>query len=171
MMDTNPLSNLPQFSGMSVDEMALVSAVMSEERWAAGETILEQGDTGGGVYFVLDGKIRIDRELRTGEIVTVGRIGSGAVFGVLGVLDGVPRAATCVALSEVCCGVMKRAEFMDMMDGTSTLAMRFQISILRYLARDVRRTNERLAQLAAVSACSVSSEDLEEIFPELTSAS
>ena len=58
-----------------------------------------------------------------------------------------------------------------MMDGTSALAMRFQISILRYLARDVRSTNERLAQLAAVSACAVSSEDLEEIFPELTPAS
>ena len=99
MMDTNQLSTLPHFSGMSAEEMSVISAVMREQRWAAGATILEQGDTGGGVYFVLDGKIRIDRELRTGEIVTVGRIGPGAVFGVLGVLDGVPRAATCMGLS------------------------------------------------------------------------
>jgi CRP/FNR family cyclic AMP-dependent transcriptional regulator len=169
MMETNLLISLPHFSGMSPEEAAVVAGVMRENQWADGAKIIEQGDKGGGVYFLMEGDIRIDRQQREGEIVTVGRIGQGAVFGVLGVLDGLPRAASCIAQGEVRCAVMERGEFMDLMDGSTPLAMRFQISILRYLARDVRSTNRRLAELAAVPACAVEAGDLEEVFPELSS--
>ncbi len=167
-MDTNEIAQLPHFVGVPEKDVGVIAAVMRSASWDDGSMIIEQGDSGGGVYFVMDGQIRIDRELREGEIITVGRITPGAVFGVLGILDGVPRAASCVAEGAVRCAVMERGDFMDLMDGASPLAMRFQISILRYLARDVRSTNRRLAQLASVSACAVTAEDLEEVFPELS---
>jgi CRP-like cAMP-binding protein len=163
-MNAERLQALDYFRGMTEAEVEVVAGAMSEDAWWDGSVVLQQGDQKGSVYFVLDGSIRVERRLENGEIITVGHLGPGAVFGILGVLDGVPRAANCVSEGTSRCAVMNRADFLDLMSGTTPLALRFQLAVLRCLARDIRSTNSRLAELAAVPACQVSLDDLEEVF-------
>ena len=163
-MNADRLKSLDYFRGMSQPEVEVVAGAMKEDAWWDGSVVVQQGDQKGSVYFVLEGSIRIERRLENGEIVTVGHLGPGAVFGILGVLDGAPRAANCVSEGTCRCAVMNRSDFMDLMNGTTPLALRFQVAVLRCLARDIRTTNSRLAELAAVPACPISLEDLEAVF-------
>ncbi len=164
-MESTRLRGLDYFRGMQSQEIDVISGAMREDAWWDASTIVQQGDQKGGVYFILEGTIRVERRQDNGEIVTVGRLGPGAVFGILGVIDGVPRAATCVAEGTVRCAIMERKDFLDLMNGSTPLAMRFQISVLRCLARDIRSTNSRLTELAVLPACSLTLDDLEEVFP------
>jgi CRP/FNR family transcriptional regulator, cyclic AMP receptor protein len=163
-MNADRLQSLDYFRGMTAAEVEVVAGAMNEDAWWDGSMVVQQGDQKGSVYFVLEGSIRIERRLENGEIITVGHLGPGAVFGILGVLDGVPRAANCVSEGTTRCAVMNRTDFLDLMSGTTPLALRFQLAVLRCLARDIRSTNSRLAELAAVPACRVSLNDLDEVF-------
>jgi CRP/FNR family cyclic AMP-dependent transcriptional regulator len=163
-VEVDRLTELDYFHGMGVAEIEVISGAMREDAWWDGTVVVQQGEQKGGVYFVLEGGIRVERRQDNGEIVTVGRLGPGAVFGILGVLDGVPRAATCVAEGTLRCAFMGRKDFLDLMNGLTSLALRFQVAVLRCLARDIRSTNARLTELAALPSCSVNLEDLEEVF-------
>jgi CRP-like cAMP-binding protein len=165
-MDKARLDTLSYFEEMSSEEVGIVAASMREGAWSDGMTILQQGDQGGGVYFVLEGTVQIEHRLEEGEVVQVGSIKPGGVFGLLGVIGASPRAASCVSQGHVRCAVMERGDFMDLLQGGTTLAMRFQLSILRCLARDIRSTNTRLAELVAYPTCRVSFGDLIEVFPD-----
>jgi len=163
-MNSERLQALDYFRGMTEAEVEVVAGAMKEDAWWDGSVVVQQGDQKGSVYFVLEGSIRIERRLENGEIITVGHLGPGAVFGILGVLDGVPRAANCVSAGTSRCAVMNRTDFLDLMNGATPLALRFQLAVLRCLARDIRSTNSRLAELAAVPACRISLDDLDEVF-------
>ena len=165
-MDSERLTSLDYFRGMKPQEVEVIATAMTEDAWWEGSTIVQQGDQRGCVYFILEGCVRIERSLQNGEIVMVGRLGPGAVFGILGVLDGTDRAATCIAEGTARCAVMERSDFLDLMAGTTPLALRFQLAVLRCLARDIRSTNRQLTELAALPACVVSIADLEEIFDQ-----
>ncbi len=165
-MESERLHKLSYFEEMSAPEMEVVAASMREDAWWDGTTIVQQGDQGGGVYFLLEGVVRIEHRLKEGEIVQVDRLDPGAVFGLLGVMDGVSRAASCVAQGRVRCAVMERGDFLDLMNGDTTLALRFQLSILRCLARDIRSTNTKLAELVSYPSCEVSFDELIEVFPD-----
>ena len=163
-MEAERVNALDYFTGMSKSEVEVVAGAMREDAWWDGSVVVQQGEQKGSVYFVLEGVVRVERKKETGEIVTVGRLGPGAVFGVLGVLDGVERAASCVAEGTVRCAIMERKDFIDLMNGATPLAMRFQLAVLRCIARDIRSTNNRLTELAALPACKVTDEDLEQVF-------
>lgn len=163
-METERVKSLDYFVGMKASEVEVVAGAMREDAWWDGSVVVQQGDQKGSVYFVLEGSVRIERKKETGEIVTVGRLGPGAVFGVLGVLDGVARAASCVAEGTVRCAIMERKDFLDLMNGSTPLALRFQLAVLRCIARDIRSTNGKLTELATLPACRVSMQDLEEVF-------
>ena len=100
-MDTERVIGMDYFQGMQPQEIEVIAGAMKEDAWWDGSVVVQQGDQKGSVYFVLEGTVRIERRQDNGEIVTVGMLGSGAVFGILGVLDGVPRAASCVAENAV----------------------------------------------------------------------
>ena len=163
-METERVKTLDYFVGMTASEVEVVAGAMREDAWWDEAVVVQQGDNKGSVYFVLEGIIRIEQRKETGEIVSVGRLGPGAVFGVLGVLDGVQRAASCVAEGTVRCAIMERKDFIDLMNGATPLAMRFQLAVLRCIARDIRSTNAKLTELAALPSCKVTVEDLEEVF-------
>jgi SulP family sulfate permease len=160
------LIQLDYFSCMGLQEIEVIAGAMREDAWADGSAVVQQGENKGGVYFILDGNVRVDRRQENGEIVNLGYLGPGAVFGILGILDGVERAASCVAEGTARCAVMERADFLDLMNGSTPLAMRFQVAVLRCLARAIRNTNGRLTELAALPACVISLDDLEQVFSD-----
>ena len=163
-MDAARLTQLDYFLGMKPQEVEVIAGAMREDAWWDSSVVVQQGDRKGAIYFVLEGTVSVERRMDNGEIVTVGTLGPGAVFGILAVLDGVPRAASCVAQGTVRCAIMDRKDFMDLMNGATPLALRFQMAVLRCLARDIRSTNARLTELAALPSCSISLDDLDQVF-------
>ncbi|MBI5799379.1 MAG: polysulfide reductase NrfD [Verrucomicrobia bacterium] len=62
----------------------------------AGYTVLRQGAPGENAYFVLQGRVAVNRE-DSGLVRTVRTLGPGEQFGEISALNGTPRTATAVA--------------------------------------------------------------------------
>ena len=90
------LKTVPLFSGCSTRELASLGRFLHEVDFPAGRQIVQEGRTGTGLHVIIEGETKVvvgDRTLR--------RMGQGAFFGEISLLDRGPRTATVVAETPV----------------------------------------------------------------------
>lgn len=83
--------------GLSHLEANFLASLSQEERFAAEETIFREGDPGEKLYFVLDGQVRISKQLPGSGEEALAILGRGELFGEMALVDGRPRTADAVA--------------------------------------------------------------------------
>jgi CRP/FNR family transcriptional regulator, cyclic AMP receptor protein len=114
------LAAVPLFSEMSKRQLRSVADRAKIVRYGPDRTILAEGGSGVGSMFVLlDGAARIVRGGRT-----VRRIGPGDVFGELSILDGRPRSASVVTVSDVVTARLSRPSFLDIVRSDPNIGLR-----------------------------------------------
>jgi len=105
---------------------------MRTKTFAPGETIVEQGDTGGiGFYIVLDGTAEV-----SADGAARGKVAAGEHFGELGLLEEHGRTATVTATTEVTCAVLTAWEFKAMLREHPDMAWEVMRTMARRIARD-----------------------------------
>jgi flavin reductase (DIM6/NTAB) family NADH-FMN oxidoreductase RutF len=98
-----PLDNVPLFSSLAPEVRERLLEAAEERRFAPGETVVRQGDSGRELFVILEGAARVDQGGRA-----VRRLAAGEFFGELAVLDGRPRIADVVADEPLRCLVLSR---------------------------------------------------------------
>ena len=85
----------------SLDEKARrdITAYAMPRSFAAGDSICRLGDHGDSMMAVVVGTVRISRPTRRGKEIILADFGSGELFGEIALLDGKPRSANVVALT------------------------------------------------------------------------
>ena len=87
---------VPIFSSCTPKELRGIATSGKEVSFEAGRVICKEGDTGVGLHIILEGEVKVlvgGRKRR--------RLGPGAFFGEIALLDGGPRSASVVAESPV----------------------------------------------------------------------
>lgn len=159
-MDAEALVGSPMLAALPDRARDAVASMMDERAYPDGAILLRQGERLGGVFFVLEGEVRVERRLPGGGTVDLATLGAGAALGTLAALDGGARGASVIARGRVRCAVMPRGAFQELMEGPTPEALGFQLAVVRDLARDVRATNHRLVELACLPDQSLSLEEL-----------
>jgi CRP/FNR family cyclic AMP-dependent transcriptional regulator len=90
------LKTVPIFSACTNKELSSIAAIVKEVEFPAGATICKEGETGVGLHVVAEGETRVQIGGRTRR-----RLGPGAFFGEIALLDGGPRTATVLAETPV----------------------------------------------------------------------
>ncbi len=142
------LSAITLFAGLKPAALELVAQVATEETHARGTKIFRHGEPGDKLYLILEGKVRISREVPgMGEEALV-VLGPGQVFGEMALLDESPRSAdanvheTCRVLA------IPKDGFDDLLFLYKDLAYEVLWSIVRMLAERLRETNDKLTFLS-----------------------
>jgi CRP/FNR family cyclic AMP-dependent transcriptional regulator len=105
------------------------------------EEVFAEGDKGDGVYFILQGKVRVitfSNDLR--EIV-LGDLGKGHIFGEMALIDDKPRSASVVTTMDCKLAFMSRVQFDHLMQTKSDLAYAFMSSVCLSIFRHIVRLN------------------------------
>lgn len=90
------LRKVPLFAGLDDKELASLADEFNERRFSAGDRVALEGE-GGLMFFVVDsGEATVEVH---GE--EVGKLGPGAHFGEIALIDRRPRTATVTALSDL----------------------------------------------------------------------
>lgn len=90
------LRNVPLFAGLDDGELENLADEFNERRFSAGDKIALEGE-GGLMFFVVEsGEAAVEVH---GE--EVGRLGPGAHFGEIALIDRRPRTATVTAVSDL----------------------------------------------------------------------
>ena len=90
------LRNVPLFSGLDDSELESLAEEFNERRFTAGDKISLEGE-GGLMFFVVesgDASVAVHGE-------EVGRLGPGAAFGEIALIDRRPRTATVTAVTDL----------------------------------------------------------------------
>lgn len=113
-MDDGRLGHLDAsllFGGLPEDERSAIAGALGTARFAAGESIVREGETADACYLVVSGEAAVLTRDLVGQEVTLQRLGPGSSFGAGALMTGGPRTATVQAVSDVEALLLSRAEF------------------------------------------------------------
>jgi CRP-like cAMP-binding protein len=92
-----PHETIPLFHGLRASQARIAALLGRLTTVGAGEPIMRRGEAGDAMYVVIDGRARITRPARDGD-VPLGELTRGDVVGEMGLVRGRARAADVIAL-------------------------------------------------------------------------
>ncbi|MGK3993345.1 cyclic nucleotide-binding domain-containing protein [Sorangium sp. So ce1024] len=142
------LSKVPLFKGLTPSALELISRVASEETHALGTKIFQHGDPGDKLYILLEGKVRISREIAGIGEEALAVLGPGAVFGEMALLDEAPRSADARVHERCRLLTVSKDAFEDLLFLHKELAYEVLWNVVRMLVQRLRETNNKLTFLS-----------------------
>lgn len=116
-------------------------------RVSKGRTVIGVGARSTDVYFIAEGEMRVLLYSSSGREVSVRTLGQGDIFGDLAALDGLPRNASIVAVTDARLLRITRADFLACLESSAAASL----WLVRRLATEVRRLTERVFELSALN--------------------
>lgn len=118
-------------------------------KYEPGDIIIREGQQENWIYFILSGKIGIQKE---GETIGVLKR-QGDIFGEMGIVDGSPRSATIIAIEETACLAIDTsyANQLSDKDRIAFNCILYQV-FSRVLAARLRMADEELVNLKEENA-------------------
>jgi CRP/FNR family cyclic AMP-dependent transcriptional regulator len=95
------LRAIPAFADMPLEQVRSVAALMVRRRFAPGQLIFAEGDHGGALWFVYQGRVKIIKQSLNGRIQGLCLMDRGKCFGSCPLFDMEKNPATAQALDEV----------------------------------------------------------------------
>ena len=117
------LKRLPLFAGLSKEAIADLVEKLEERSLVEGELLFHKGDPGEALYIISTGWVKIVTVNARGEEVILNQCGPREAIGEMSLVDQEPRSASVVALSPVEMFVLKRDDFLEVLDQQPTLAL------------------------------------------------
>jgi CRP/FNR family transcriptional regulator/CRP/FNR family cyclic AMP-dependent transcriptional regulator len=147
MTAINFLKIAPLFNGLTDQELEILATDFRPRHFQAGQVIFYQGDPGRMLYLVESGQVRIFVNGLDGHETSVILCGRpGEIFGELAVIDGLPRSASAVAVTDTVVHTLNRERFRDYMRQWPRLALNF----MQTLSKKVRYNTQQVDSLASM---------------------
>ena len=125
------------FGSLERKELEQIGVVFKERRFAAGETVIQQGSGGAAFYVIESGEAAVTI---AGEQRRVMRAGDH--FGEIALIDEGVRMATITAVTDLVCYGLTLWEFRPLVQQNGNIGWK----IMQTLARELRSAEEALAQ-------------------------
>jgi CRP-like cAMP-binding protein len=142
------LAKVPFFDGLTPEALAMIAEAATDEAHPYGTRIFQYGDPGDKLYIILEGKVRISREVGGMGEEALAVLGVGEVFGEMALLDESPRSASAIAHERCRLLVITKDAFDDLLFLHKDLAYEVLWACVRMLASRLRETNDKLTFLS-----------------------
>jgi CRP-like cAMP-binding protein len=110
------LAQMPYFSGLDSRTLNDIARTVRRRTLEAGETILVEGKPCEGLYFVIEGQVRLIRGSAEGREHVLRVLGPGATFNDIAVIDGGPNSDGAVAVGAATVGFIPKANMTVLID-------------------------------------------------------
>lgn len=137
------LARNPLFGALPAPEIEALAAFAAERAMRKDEVLFRRGDPGTGMMAVLAGQVRIVLPGAGGRDRVLKIIGTGELFGEIALLDGQPRTADAVAVTNGRLLVLERRDVMNRIRAAPDLGLR----LIELLCERLRATNKHVEAL------------------------
>lgn len=132
---------------LTPSEARVVVGYMQPTKIEEGETFIREGDTEhtDHMLLVLTGEVTVEA-ITVSRLtpVTVTVLGPGSLIGEMGLLDGEPRSASCIASTDVRAAVLTRAALEKLMAENPGVAAKLLLAVSLRIAQRQRDTADKL---------------------------
>jgi CRP-like cAMP-binding protein len=142
------LERIPMFRELATDALDLIAAIAREESYRTGTMVFREGDVGDRLYVILEGRVRISRQVSGMGEEALAILGAGDAFGEMALVDDFPRSADAVVHESCRLLVLDREAVEELMFLHKDLAYEILWSFVRTLATRLRETNDKMTFLA-----------------------
>jgi CRP/FNR family cyclic AMP-dependent transcriptional regulator len=137
------LKNHYLFSNLSSEHIDHLAACIVGKSVLHGTSICAKGDPGSSLFVICQGTVKISVPSADGHDAVFNLIGKGDVFGEIALLDGRPRTADVVAITDCELFVIERRDFLPLVKEEPEIALK----MIEILCAKLRRTTEQAENL------------------------
>jgi CRP-like cAMP-binding protein len=130
----------PMFGQLGADAINRLASYSATRPARAGATIFRKGDPGASLFAVCKGTVRISNQSADGKDAVFNLINAGEIFGEIALLDGQPRTADALAVSDCELMVIDRRDFIPLISQNPQIA----IKLIELLCGRIRHTSEQV---------------------------
>lgn len=130
----------PLFGGLPSDVIDRLAAYAHTKAVSSGTTIFAKGDPGTSLFAVCSGTVKISNQSSDGKDAVFNLINAGEIFGEIALLDGQPRTADALALSNCELMVIDRRDFIPLIKAQPEIALK----LIEFLCARLRHTSEQV---------------------------
>ncbi len=143
----NSASRIKVFEGLDDDVVQRLSAQCRWQRLRANSLVVEQSDDTTDLFLIAEGRVRAKKFSLAGKEVSFIDLSSGDVFGEFSAIDGQPRSATVVTLTDCVVGRLSADAFMRLLSEHPEVSLK----VIEMLVAKVRELSERVFEFSALA--------------------
>jgi len=147
-LHTASLDRIELFQALSGEERKTLARQCSWRHFHAHEQIVDRASESRDVCLIVEGRVRVVNYSLSGREITFDDVDAGGWLGELSAIDGEPRSASIVALTETMVAFMSPRLFQETVTNHPEIAW----LVMRRLARIVRSATGRIMDLSTLGA-------------------
>jgi CRP/FNR family transcriptional regulator, cyclic AMP receptor protein len=144
---TEQLRRVELFASLKQRALERIASIAHEETHARETSIFQHGDVGDKVYLILEGKVRIVRQIPGLGEEALAVLGPGQVFGEMALLDESPRSADALCHDSCRLLAIAKEDLDDLLFQDKDLAYEVLWGTVHMLVERLRSTNDKLTLL------------------------
>jgi CRP-like cAMP-binding protein len=138
------LKEVPFFAAMNTDQLKIVAHVCEEVRFSAETRIYSEGDAGGEMYVVVEGRVAIERGgARRGSVIRLETLNAHGSFGEMNLFDDSPRSASALVVRDTLVLRLRREPLIALARQYPDLSLQ----LINVLSARLRETTDQIARL------------------------
>ena len=135
------------FSGLTTEQLSSVLDVAEEVSVLKGDAVMTEGEEGGELFVVIEGKVQIEKRTGEGSTIKIGQSEQrGMMLGEMSLVDMKPRSATVRADSDLKMVSISRESLADIFDNDPKILATISLNIARALSDRLRHSNDMLTE-------------------------
>jgi CRP-like cAMP-binding protein len=150
-MDLSLLEKVPLFSGLNPVQLRQVAALAQPQKYEASAFIFREGDRGDAMFVVVEGKVRISKQVPGIGEEALAILDPGQYFGEMALIEDSPRSADAIAHVSCTVWAISRQKLEELMFTDKELAYVLLWSFVRTLSERLRETSEKIKAFFAIS--------------------
>jgi CRP/FNR family cyclic AMP-dependent transcriptional regulator len=135
-------------------EAQVVVRYMRPQLIAEGTVFIREGDTEntGFMALVLVGEVVVENfVISRMSPTTVTVQGPGSLLGELGLVDGLPRSASCTAGADLSCAILTRADLLQLLEVEPKIAAKLMMVVAKRTGERLRDNTQKLKKYAQLT--------------------
>lgn len=137
------LEGVSLFSRLRPKYLKAILKTCTMRTFEEGEVLVEQGNSGVGLFIILGGQVRVVKTIGDGTKLEIARNSVGDVIGEMSVLDGASRSASVIACNQVSCLVLSSWGFKSILETHPEVAL----GVLPVVVQRFRETSNKLIEI------------------------
>jgi CRP-like cAMP-binding protein len=137
------LKEVPFFQGMTIDQLKILASLCEEKFFEKNAHIFNNGDSGGALYVVVNGRVGIEQEKRAGSFARLADMDAYSYFGEGEFFDNSRRTTSAIAARDTLVLQLRREPVIELTRQDPNLAL----ELINVLSERLRANNLRVAEL------------------------
>ena len=134
------------FSGLTTEQLSSILNTAEEVSFLKGDVIMTEGEEGGELFVVIEGKIQIEKHAGEDSTIKIAQSEKrGMMLGEMSLVDMKPRSATVRADSDLKMVSISRESLAGIFDKDPKVLSTISLNIARALSDRLRHSNDMLA--------------------------